>query len=70
MKIKICRVTDIDSAKMLVWQGVDYLGFHIIDCGETFKSKNFKFIVNYLKRNLKRVFKTLCQSRFIEQRDH
>jgi phosphoribosylanthranilate isomerase/pentose-5-phosphate-3-epimerase len=30
VKLKICRVNDLDSSKMLVWQGVQFLGMHLI----------------------------------------
>ena len=31
MKLKICQISDIETASKLVRMGVDYLGFHIID---------------------------------------
>lgn len=51
-KLKICRVNDLDSAKMLVWQGVEFIGMHIITTSELYQINNYKTINRFLQNNL------------------
>lgn len=51
--LKICRVEDLDSSKMLVWQGVNFLGMHLLSEKDFSKVDNYKSINFYLQNNLK-----------------
>lgn len=50
--LKICRVEDLESSKMLVWQGVNFLGMHLLSEKEFAKIGNYKTINLYLQNNL------------------
>lgn len=51
-RLKICRVTDLDSAKILVWLGVDYLGLHLIDESQLSLIQIFRLINTELQNKL------------------
>lgn len=48
--LKICRVEDVNSAKMLIWQNVDLLGMHLIKKDDMDRVYALKEIVDELKK--------------------
>ncbi len=51
-KIKICQIEDLDTAKLMVWMGADYLGFHIINENHLDRVSKFSQIINILQKSL------------------